>query len=89
MRVERGRALSGRTSHTTRRLPRLVVVIAMVVVGLLLALDVAYFARGSLESFPTDEQQDKVRTVTTALAAVLVAAELMLWWLLRRLMRDR
>jgi hypothetical protein len=59
----------------------------MVVVGLLLCLDVAYFARGSLEAFPTDEQEDKVRRVTAALAALLLAAELGLWFVRRHLKR--
>ena len=71
----------------TRRLLRAVVLLAMVVVGLLLCLDVAYFVRGSLETFPTDEQTDKVRVVTAVLAAVLLASELGLWSVLRHLKR--
>lgn len=68
-----------------RRFARYGVVLAMIAVGLLLCLDVAYFLRGSLEEFPTDEQQDKVRRVTAAIAAVLVLAEVALWSLLRHL----
>lgn len=61
--------------------------ILMVVVGALLALAVAYLVRGSLEAFPTAEQQDKVRTVAGVLVAMLAVAEFALWWLLRRLDR--
>ena len=61
--------------------------ILMAAVGVLLALAVAYFFRGSLEAFPTAEQEDKVRTVAGFLAAMLALAELGLWWLLRRLDR--
>lgn len=67
------------------RLGRLVVILAMVAVGLLLALAVLYFARGSLEEFPTAEQQDKIRTVMGASALLLAAIELALWRLLRHL----
>ena len=66
---------------------RAVVLVAMVVAGLLLCLDVAYFARGSLEWFPTAEQEDKVRRVTAAIAALLLASELVLWLVLRQLNR--
>ena len=61
-----------------------VVVIAMLVVGLLLCLDLAYLLQGSLEEFPTDEDHEKVRLVTTAIAAALVIAEFGLWSMLRR-----
>lgn len=71
----------------TRRLLRSVVLLAMVVVGLLLCLDVAYYFHGSLEAFPTDEQVDKVRRVTAVLAAVFLASELGLWSVLRHLKR--
>ena len=87
MRVERELAPVARTTDPTRRLLRSVVLLAMVVVGLLLCLDVAYFAHGSLEWFPTDEQEDKVRRVTAALGAVLLASELVLWSILRHLRR--
>ena len=70
------------------RLVRYGVLLAMLVVALLLCLDVAYFFRGSLEEFPTDEQTDKIRTVTAALAAVLVAVETLLWWVHRELARS-
>ena len=56
----------------------------MLVVGALLAVAVAYRIRGSLEWFPTAEQEAKVRTVTTLLAAGLTIAEVGLWQLLRR-----
>ena len=68
-----------------RRLARFVVLLAVIVVGLLLCLDVAYFVRGSLEWYPTDEQTETVRVVTAVLAAVLIASELVLWLVLRYL----
>ena len=58
-------------------------------VGLLLGLAIAYFVRGSLEEFPTDEQVGKVRLVMAVAAAVLVVVEVGLWRLLRSLERVR
>jgi hypothetical protein len=57
----------------------------MIAVALLLSLDLAYLARGSLELFPTEAQIEKVRVVTAAIAVVLVSLELGLWWVLRRI----
>ena len=71
-----------------RQLARFALVVAMIVVGLMLCLDVVYFVRGSLEEFPTDEQQEKVRVVTAMLAVLLVAAEAVLWSALWGLKRD-
>ena len=61
---------------------RIGIVVAMIIGGLLLGLTVAYLIRGSLEEFPTAEQQEKVRVVTTVLAAALLAVEgaLLLAW---------
>jgi hypothetical protein len=74
--------------HTVRtQVATAAVIAAMVVVGLALGLDLLYLVRGSLEEFPTPEQQDKVRTVTGALAVLLALAELALWLLVRRLRR--
>ena len=67
------------------RLLRYVLRLALAAVGLALALDALYFARGSLEMFPTREDHEKVRLVTGAGAAVLAALGLGLWRLLRRL----
>lgn len=80
----------GRAGHTliAVRPGRLLAGLAMVAVGLLLLLDVAYFARGSLELFPTAEQEDKVRRVTGAIAVLLAGIEVGLWWLLRKLCRN-
>jgi hypothetical protein len=64
---------------------RYAVVLMMIVVGLVLALDVAYFVHGSLEEFPTAEDHEKVRVATGFIAAVLIAAKAMLWFVLRRL----
>jgi hypothetical protein len=59
----------------------------MTVVGMLFLLAIAYFVRGSLEEFPTDEQIDKVRSVTAVSAALLLVVEVGLLSLLRRLPR--
>ncbi|HYW10067.1 MAG TPA: hypothetical protein VE913_24080 [Longimicrobium sp.] len=59
--------------------------LALLAVGLALAADLAYFAHGSLDLFPTDEQQDTVRQVTGAIGVLLAAVEFGLWSLLRRL----
>lgn len=75
----------GRLADMSRRLARSVVLLAMILVGVLLCLDVVYFAHGSLEEFPTGEQTGKARVVTAVLAAVLVAAEFGLLLLFRRL----
>ena len=66
-----------------RSVARLAIIAAMSVVGVLLALAVAYGVRGSLEWFPTAEQELKVRQVTTLLAAGFAVAEVGLWRLLR------
>ena len=68
-----------------RRLMRFAVVIAMMVVGALLAVTIAYLVRGSLEAFPTAEQQDKVRRVMALLSAGLLLLECGLLLALRRI----
>ena len=68
-----------------RRLMRYAVWLTMLAVALLLSLDIVYFARGSLEMFPTDEDHYKVRLITGLIAVVLVSFEVGLWWLLRRI----
>ena len=55
----------------------------MLALGVVLAVDLLYFAIGSLEMFPTAEQQEKVRIVTGAIALLLLCAEIGLWALLR------
>ena len=71
-----------------RRIARYGVLLAMLLIGLLLCLDVAAFVHGSFEQFPTDEQAGKARLVTGALAALLVVAEASLWSVLGYLSRD-
>lgn len=66
---------------------RFAVVIAMMVVGALLAVTIAYLVHGSLEAFPTAEQQDKVRRVMALLSAVLLLLEGGLLLALRRMGR--
>ena len=71
-----------------QRLARSAIVLTMTVVGVLLALFVAYFLRGSLEEFPTAEQENKVHTVTAVAAAMLLLVEIGLWSMLRRMRRE-
>ena len=80
LRVERVR----RTPKLGRWPLRYALLALMLAVGLLLALAVAYLVRGSLEEFPTAEQQDKVRTVARAFVLVLAAVEIVLWRVVRR-----
>ena len=67
----------------TRTLTRFALWIALAIVGSTLLVVLAYFVTGSLEQFPTDEQQNNVRVVTGVLATILVAIEIGLWTLLR------
>ncbi|HEY0152171.1 MAG TPA: hypothetical protein VGB92_09245 [Longimicrobium sp.] len=62
---------------------RLAIRLMMLAVGLLLAIDLLYLVNGSLEMFPTAEQQDKIRVVTSAIAVLLLLVEAALWALLR------
>ena len=68
----------------TRNLTRFALWIALTVVGSTLLVVLAYFVTGSLEQFPTEEQQDNVRVVTGVLATILIAIEIGLWTLVRR-----
>ena len=70
------------------RLARHALVLAMILIGLVLCLDIAYLFNGSLEEFPTPEQQDKVRRVTAMIAVLLGLMEAGLWALLRQLQRS-
>lgn len=58
---------------------------AMIVVAALLGVDIVYFISGSLEQFPTAEQEDKVRRVTAGIAILLIVIEMALWFARRRL----
>ena len=69
------------------RFTRLALWLALAVVGLLFILAVLYFARGSLEEFPTAEDTSKVRTVAGVGAVLLLAVELALVVFLRRVTR--
>lgn len=60
----------------------------MIVVAIVLCLDVAYLMAGSLEEFPTGEQESKVRVVTSVVAAVLLVVEAALWFIYRQLRRN-
>ena len=66
-----------------RRVARALLLLALAAVGILLVLAVAYFARGSLEEFPTPEDHAKVRTVTAVAAVFLIGIGIALWTLLR------
>lgn len=66
---------------------RFAVVAAMTAVGIVLVLDLMWFFQGSLEGFPTGEQEEKVRGVAGGLAVVLVGVEVVLGALLWHLSR--
>ncbi len=68
-----------------RRIVRLAIWLAMIVVGLVLIVDVLYFVHGSLEMFPTEERQVSLRLMTGIFAVLLLSVEVGLWVLLRRL----
>ena len=69
------------------RLARIAVLAAMIFGGVLLALVVSYALHGSLEEFPTAEQQDEVRTVAAGIAGALLVLEGALLLALRRIGR--
>jgi thiol:disulfide interchange protein len=46
---------------------------------------ILYFFRGSLEEFPTDEQQEKVRVVSGVFIAGLLLVELLLFLIVRKI----
>ena len=77
-----------RGAGVTSRILRAVLLLAMVAVGILFALDIAYMMTGSLEQFQTDEQEDKVRRVTIVIAVLLLIAELVLWLAYRGLVQE-
>ena len=61
--------------------------LAMLLIGIVLCVDVAYFIRGSLEEFPSAEDDEKIRIVTAIVAVPLLAGEILLWRLLRLMKR--
>jgi predicted tellurium resistance membrane protein TerC len=63
--------------------------LALIVVGVVLALDLAYFVHGSLEWYPTEDDHEKVRLVTGMIAVVLTAVVVGLAFLLQHLGRGR
>jgi hypothetical protein len=69
----------------SREPAKAVLLLLMIAVALLLCLDVAYLLHGSLEEFPTPEQSNKIRVVTSVLAVLLLGVEVALWALFRRL----
>ena len=60
---------------------------AIAIVAIILALDLVYFAQGSLEMFPTEEKHSGIREVTGLAAVILCLVELALFLLLRRVRR--
>ena len=61
--------------------------LALILGGLLLLLDLAYFMHGSFEMYPTEERQSGIRFLTGMVAVLLGLIELGLWLLLRFLRR--
>ena len=71
-----------------RRIASHAILLAMIVVEMLLGLDLMWLVRGSLEWFPTEEQESTVRHVSALIAALLLVVELVLWSLLSRVQRS-
>lgn len=69
------------------RLTTIFIYAAMLVIGVALLLAILYLIHGSFEMVPSDEQHDKVRWVMAVVMAGLVAAEAMLWGLIRYVRR--
>ena len=82
------RGSDGRAASAVRRFARTAIVLAMLAVAFLLCIDLLYFAHGSLEEFPTDEDTSAVRLVTAVVAVILLLVEVWLWLLLRYLGRQ-
>ena len=57
---------------------RVIINILMIVVFICLFFSVCYLITGSLETFPTDEQQDKVKTVALFLVIIFTSIEVLL-----------
>ncbi len=60
---------------------------AMLALGLALLLAILYLIYGSLEMYPTEEQQSKVRIAMSVVVMCIVAAEALLWGLARYVKR--
>jgi hypothetical protein len=57
----------------------------MALLTLPLIVFIIYFFRGSLEEFPTDEQQEKVQLVSGVFIAGLLLVELLLFLIVRKI----
>jgi uncharacterized membrane protein required for colicin V production len=55
----------------------------MALLGLILAVFVAYFIHGSLELYPTEEQQEKIRVVSAFFIGIIIVAEMLLFLAVR------
>lgn len=64
---------------------KLGIIAAMLLTGILLVGFIVYFYQGSLEMFPTEEQQDKVRTVTGVAIVILTLAEGLMFLIYRKI----
>jgi len=68
-----------------RRAATYVVLAAMLAVGMAFLLATLYMVNGSLELYPTEEQEDKVRLVAAIAVASFAFAEVLLWLLFKHL----
>lgn len=68
-----------------RRAATYVVIVAMFAIGVAFLLAVLYMISGSLEFYPTEEQEEKVRLVTTISMVSLAFTEVLLWRLFKLL----
>jgi hypothetical protein len=65
-----------------------ILLLLAVAIAICLLLDVSYFVHGSMELFPTPEQQDLVSSITISLAVFLAVAEAVIVFRLWRLFRS-
>lgn len=72
-----------------RKAQTVILVLAAVFVGALLVLDIAYFLHGSLEAFPTDEKQSKVKIFTTMIGIILGSIEAIIIYFLCMTMHEK
>lgn len=80
-----GAGSTGSAAGRMTRLAKLIVIALMVVVALIGLLAGLSFVHGSLELYPTEEQQSKARTVAGSVVLLSCVLEYALWRAFRRL----
>ena len=62
--------------------------IAMFIVLFFISLTILYYFNGSLEMFPTEEQQGKIRDVVRLITIILIILELLLFFIRRWIIKE-